>query len=93
MGRAVCQALAAPRGLAQIEDTMERLLTYLETKVFPGGCFFNSRRENRPRKATIAWRVKRHTIHVRRRLDDAVSANLCHVVLDVSVARSGLSAE
>jgi hypothetical protein len=44
-------------------------------------------------KATIAWRVKRHTIHVRRRLDDAVSANLCHVVLDVSVARSGLSAE
>jgi len=44
-------------------------------------------------KATIAWRVKRHAIHVRRRLDDAVSANLCHVVLDVSVARSGLSAE
>jgi hypothetical protein len=29
--------------LAQIEDTMERLLTYLETKVFPEGCFFNSR--------------------------------------------------
>jgi hypothetical protein len=30
---------------------MERWLTYLETKVFPGGCFVNSRREDRPRNA------------------------------------------
>jgi AcrR family transcriptional regulator len=35
-------ALEAPRGLAQIEKTMEYLLTYLEKRIFPGGCFFNS---------------------------------------------------
>src|SRR5262249_1238835 len=38
----VTPALSAPKGLAQLENTMERLLAYLDTRVFPGGCFFNS---------------------------------------------------
>ena len=39
---AVAPGLDAPKGLAQIERTMECLLRYLETGTFPGGCFFNS---------------------------------------------------
>jgi AcrR family transcriptional regulator len=34
--------LTARKGLAQIEKTMNYLLSYLEQRVFPGGCFFNS---------------------------------------------------
>ena len=39
---AVAPGLEAPKGLAQIERTMEYLLRYLENGTFPGGCFFNS---------------------------------------------------
>jgi AcrR family transcriptional regulator len=35
-------ALDAPKGLPQLEKTMEYLLAYLANRVFPGGCFFNS---------------------------------------------------
>jgi AcrR family transcriptional regulator len=34
--------LEARKGLAQIEKTMDYLVSYLEEKIFPGGCIFNS---------------------------------------------------
>ncbi|MFP3712154.1 TetR/AcrR family transcriptional regulator [Puerhibacterium sp. TATVAM-FAB25] len=33
-------ALAAPDGLARFEQLCERYLSYIERRVFPGGCFF-----------------------------------------------------
>ena len=38
----VFPGLDAPKGLAQIQKTMELLLSYLDNRIFPGGCFFNS---------------------------------------------------
>ncbi len=38
----IAPGLKAPKGLAQIEEIMERLLAYLANRTFPGGCFFNS---------------------------------------------------
>lgn len=32
--------LAAPAGLARLESTCEAYLSYIERRVFPGGCFF-----------------------------------------------------
>ena len=34
--------LETQKGLAQLEKTMDYLLSYLEKRIFPGGCFFNS---------------------------------------------------
>ena len=33
-------ALAAPRGLAQLTTVCEAFLSYVQRRVFPGGCFF-----------------------------------------------------
>lgn len=33
-------ALAAPKGLAQLESLGEAYLSYIQRRVFPGGCFF-----------------------------------------------------
>jgi AcrR family transcriptional regulator len=36
----VVPAMAAPPGLARLEVTTEAFLSYVERRVFPGGCFF-----------------------------------------------------
>src|SRR6185312_25850 len=66
-------ALMAPRGLARLEAACDRLIDYLATPEFPGGCFFNmTRAEFHARPGAVRDAIAEKKLYWRRLLADLI---------------------